>query len=111
MVQALLAITALSTSLVALIALHVVWTSRKIPATEAHKLFQDKDGVATEESQKKYFYFVRIAKFLLLAIWAVGLSLSLGASIARTADSGTSRTVESWLAFAAWVGRLRIRHV
>ncbi|KAL8825332.1 MAG: hypothetical protein Q9191_004481 [Dirinaria sp. TL-2023a] len=85
MTQALLAVSALSTSIVALIALRVLWTSRRTPTSEAHKLYRDKDGVATEGSQRQYFYFVRIAKFLLLAIWAVGLSVSLGASIARTA--------------------------
>ena len=105
MVKALLTIVALSTSLVALIAVRVLWTSRRVSATEAHKLYQDKDGVATEESQKHYFYFVRIAKFLLLAIWAVGLSVSLGASVSRTTVAGSAPIVESWLTFAAWVGR------
>lgn len=96
-------VAALSISLTALVAAHVLWNSRNGPAKEAHKLYEDRDGIATEESQKRYYLYLRIGKFVLLTLWAIGFSAALGASISRTAASENVLILESWLAFGAWV--------
>lgn len=65
-------------------------------------LYEDEDGVATEESMLRYSVWVQ--KILVLLGSAVGLTASLVAAIQT--QLSTSRVVdvlEEWLIFVAWV--------
>lgn len=70
-------VAALCIFLIALLAANVLWTSRRARASKVRKLYEDKDGVSTDESQKRYFYLVRVVRFLLLAIWGLGFQRPL----------------------------------
>lgn len=96
-------VAALCIFLIALLAANVLWTSRRARASKVRKLYEDNDGVSTDESQKRYFYLVRVVRFLLLAIWGLGFSASLGVSVSRTASSEDAQILETWLTFGAWV--------
>ena len=65
------------------------------------KLYRDEDGVATEETQKKFS--AAIPKYIALAGSFAGFSLSAVASIHSTLHSAECMHIESWITSACWV--------
>lgn len=66
---------------------------------QSSELYEDEDGVATEESQKAYS--VRIQNILATAIAVAGLGVSLAGAI-RATLAGTN-VITWWFHFAIWV--------
>ena len=62
-------------------------------------LYEDEDGIATEESQQKYS--VRIQNILATGIVGTGFGVSLASAIRATA-AGTN-VITWWLQFGLWV--------
>lgn len=75
---------------------------RKEYAEDNNLLYEDKDGVATEESQKKFSTI--IPRSLSVTGSIIGSLLSVAEAVLRTSDPGRSLFIESWLVFASWVG-------
>lgn len=75
---------------------------RKEYAEDNKLLYEDKDGVATEESQKRFQTI--IPRSLSVTGSIIGSLLSVAEAVLRTSDPGRSRFIESWLVFASWVG-------
>lgn len=65
-------------------------------------LYEDQDGIATEESQKKFSTIIPRSLSVIGSI--TGSLLSIAEAVLRTSDPGRSRFIESWLVFASWVG-------
>lgn len=70
-----------------------------------HDLYQDEDGVATEQSVKDYTAALRWLLYGTTLLTVAGIAISL--SIAVLGSSGSFRPenllIESWLGAAAWV--------
>lgn len=75
---------------------------RKEFAKDNNILYEDKDGVATEESQKKFSTI--IPRSLSVTGSIIGSLLSIAEAVLRTSDPGRSLFIESWLVSASWVG-------
>lgn len=63
--------------------------------------YEDKDGVATEESQEAYSDF--LPRLLLILISIVACAVALASAIISTARSHLPLSLEQWLQFATWV--------
>ena len=68
--------------------------------------YEDEDGAATEESQKRFSSI--IPRSLSVTGSIIGCLLSIAESVLRTSDSRRSLFIESWLVFASWVGQVVI---
>ena len=91
-----------STALIIAIAAHTSWKLKQSATTDLYKIYEDQDGLATEESQKKYFSTVRIVKLILTAAWTLGFLVSLLAAILNTVHI-SSLLLLHWFTFASWV--------
>lgn len=68
---------------------------------EGQKLYEDEDGIATEESQKEYS--ATLPRYLLLASCAMGTLIAIAGSILSTLHPSKSPFVECWITFGSWV--------
>lgn len=68
---------------------------------EVHKLYEDRDGVATEESQKAFS--AAIPKYIALSGCVVGLLTSLVMAVFTSTRSMGDFFIENWLTFGSWV--------
>lgn len=75
---------------------------RKEYAEDNNLLYEDKDGVATEESQKTFSTI--IPRSLSVTGSIIGSLLSVAEAVLRTSDPGRSLFIETWLGSASWVG-------
>lgn len=84
--------------------LWVSFLSRKRTASNREsRVYQDKDGVASEESQKAYS--VHLQNTLLILITFLGISVGLVEAILVTI-SQPADTCAAWTAFVFWVSRI-----
>lgn len=79
---------------------------RKEFAEDNNYLYEDKDGAATEDSQKKFSTI--IPRSLSVTGSIIGCLLSIAEAVLRTSDPRRSLFIESWLVFASWVGQVVI---
>ena len=86
----------------AAISARVSFLSRKRRASQGESnIYQDKDGVATEESLKAYS--VRRQNILLILFTLLGISVGLIEAVFVTLRYPAA-ACESWAAFIIWVG-------
>ena len=71
---------------------------------ETSKIYQDEDGIATEETQKGYS--AAVPKYLALLCSVLGLSASIGIAVYTTVHPTIDVCVENWLSFGTWVRML-----
>ena len=68
------------------------------------QLYEDEDGIATEESQKRYS--VSIPRWTTLSGAGAGLLTSIAIALLRTLFSGfRAATIDHWLTLGSWVGK------
>ena len=99
-----LIVAALGAGLNAAISIHILWRFRRPFANDIQKIYEDRDGIATDESHKHYSASIRITKSLITAVWAAGLLVSLATATSRTLRTESTQVTEAWLAFSNWVG-------
>ena len=63
--------------------------------------YEDKDGVATDESQEAYSDF--LPRLILILICIVACAVALTSAIITTTRSHLPLSLEQWLQFATWV--------
>jgi hypothetical protein len=63
--------------------------------------YEDKDGVATQESEEAYSDF--LPRLLLILTSFVACGVALATAIVTTTRSHLPLTLEQWLQFATWV--------
>ena len=68
---------------------------------EASKLYEDEDGIATEETQKEYT--AALPKYLALSLSVLGFSISIGTAVYTTVSPTLILYFEHWLSVATWV--------
>lgn len=68
---------------------------------ESPELYEDDDGVATDESQRAFSD--QLPKILITATSGLGFLLALALAVLDSVERRDSLKVESWIAFAAWV--------
>lgn len=68
---------------------------------ENEKLYEDEDGVATNESQQKYS--AAISRYTIILVSFVGCLTSLSLSVYSTIHPGCNLFLESWMSFGSWV--------
>lgn len=68
---------------------------------EIHKLYEDKDGVATEESQNQYS--ATVPKYSTLFGSIIGLATSIAIAVLISVNSVRNLDIENWLVFGSWV--------
>ena len=68
---------------------------------EASKLYEDEDGIATEETQKEYT--AALPKYLALSLSVLGLSISIATAVYTTVSPTLILYFEHWLSVATWV--------
>ena len=68
---------------------------------EIHKLYEDRDGVATEESQKRYS--AAIPKYIAASSSLLGFIASIAIAAFTSVHSATHPCLENWLSFGTWV--------
>ena len=68
---------------------------------DVHKLYEDEDGAATEETQKEFS--VTLSTYLALSSALVGCLASIANAVITTVPSIASLGVESWLILGSWV--------
>lgn len=101
-----LVVAALSIGLNAAISFHILWRFNRPSARDLNKLYEDRDGVATDESHRRYSTSNRIIKSVAIAVWAIGFLVSLATATSRTARAEPTLVTEAWLTFASWVSCL-----
>lgn len=69
--------------------------------SEVKTLYEDEDGVATEQSQNQYSS--TLPRYVLLASMMVGLSIALGDSVYSSVHSDGGLLVQCWITFGSWV--------
>ena len=74
---------------------------RRPASDETSKLYEDEDGIATEETQKEYS--AAVPKSIALLCSLLGLSASTGIAVYSTVHPTLDLYVEHWLGFATWV--------
>ena len=74
---------------------------RGTASDETSKLYEDEDGIATEETQKEYSATVPKS----IALWCslLGFSASMSIAIYSTVHPALDLYVEHWLSFCTWV--------
>lgn len=65
--------------------------------------YEDEDGVATEESHRKYSATVPLV--IALAGCLLGLSVSIASSVISTLLSRKNEMIEGWVTVGSWVDR------
>lgn len=68
---------------------------------ETFKLYEDKDGIATEETQKRYS--AAVPKYFALSCSLLGFSASTSIAVFSTVHPTLNLYVEHWLSFGIWV--------
>ena len=68
---------------------------------ELHKLYEDRDGVATKESQKEYS--VAIPKYVALSSSIIGFLASTAIAVFASVHFTEAPSIENWLWFGSWV--------
>ncbi len=68
---------------------------------DLHKFYEDRDGVATEESQKAFS--VAIPKYIGFSSCVVGFLASIIIAVFTTIQTTRNSHVENWLIFGSWV--------
>ena len=68
---------------------------------DVHKLYEDEDGAATEETQKEFS--VALPSYLALSSALIGCLASITNAVITTVPSIASLGVESWLILGSWV--------
>ena len=76
---------------------------------ETFKLYEDEDGIATEEAQKKYS--AAMPKYFALSCSLLGFSASTSIAVFSTVHPTLDLYVEHWLSFGIWVRMLFKRAV
>lgn len=80
---------------------------RRVKAANDGKLYEDADGVATEESMARYS--TRHLYTITLVLAALGVATSLAhaiyATVEKNHDFSKLALTQVWLLFAAWVSR------
>jgi hypothetical protein len=71
------------------------------PKTEGAARYEDKDGVASEDSQKAYS--VKSQNVILTLLTAAGFVVALAQAVLATIFHWTAIT-ETWIDFTVWVG-------
>ena len=92
------------TSLPALISFFYQATSKEKNETsnETSELYQDQDGIATEETQKAYS--AALPKYIALSCSLLGWSASTIVAVFTTVHPVSNIYVEHWVGFVTWVG-------
>ena len=73
---------------------------------DVHKLYEDEDGTATEETQKEFS--VALPTYLALSSAIIGFLASVTNAVFTTIDPTVSLYTESWLIFGCWVQPLSL---
>lgn len=73
---------------------------------EVHKLYEDRDGVATEESQREFS--AAIPTYIALSGCVVGFLASVVMAVFASIRSTGTLFVEEWLIFGSWVWMMPI---
>ena len=68
---------------------------------DVHKLYEDEDGAATEESQKEYS--AALPKYLVLSSTIIGFLASTATAVITTVMPMTTMYLNNWLLFSSWV--------
>lgn len=68
---------------------------------DLHKLYEDRDGVATEESQNEYS--ATIPKYIALSSCILGFLVSIIIAVFTTIHPSKNFFVENWVIFGSWV--------
>ena len=68
---------------------------------QTEKLYEDEDGIATDESQQKYS--ATISRYFILFVPLAGSLVSLSLSVYSTIYPGHNLFLESWMTFGSWV--------
>ena len=63
--------------------------------------YEDEDGKASEESQKKFSTF--LPRLIVLVASMLGGLISIVKAVLETSFSSADRAVDEWLRFASWV--------
>ena len=71
---------------------------------ETSKLYEDEDGIATEEAQKGYT--AAVPKYIALSCSMLGLSASMGIAVHTTVHPMLHLCLENWLSVGTWVRTL-----
>lgn len=98
-----LTVAALTGGLNATISIYVLWRFPRLSSNNLQKLYEDKDGIATDDSHTLYSTSTRIIKSATTAVWAVGFLVSVATAISRTVQTDSTLVTEAWLTFACWV--------
>ncbi len=107
-----LIVAALTGGLNAAISVYVLWRFQRLSSNNLQKLYEDHDGIATDDSHNIYLTSTRIIKSLTTAVWAIGFLVSVATAISRTVQTENTQVTEAWLTFACWVGQgLHLLHV
>ena len=98
---ALLLIFCISTSTFLKLYKRAIVELRGTASDETAKLYEDQDGIATEETQKEYSATVPKS----IALWCslLGFSASMSIAIYSTVHPALDLYVEHWLSFGTWV--------
>ena len=100
-----LVISAISTAFIFILAAQTLWKFRKSSSNaNQKKLYEDQDGVATEDSQKGYLNYVRVLKYSIAALWSAGCILALSTAILNTIGV-KGLLFFDWITFASWVSK------
>lgn len=99
-----LIVAALTSGLNAAIFVYVLYSFQRPSSNNPQKLYEDKDGIATDDSHTLYSTSTRIIKSATIAVWAVGFLVSVVIAVSRTVQTDSTLVTEAWLAFACWVG-------
>ena len=76
-------------------------SSKNYGYREIHKLYEDKDGVATEETANEYT--AAIPKFIALTSTLLGLAAAVVNIVITSTYSSQSPSIGDWIAFSTWV--------
>ena len=68
---------------------------------DVHKLYEDEDGAATEESQKEYS--AALPKYLILSSTIIGFLASTTTAVMTTVMPMNTMYLNNWLLFGSWV--------
>jgi len=74
---------------------------RKPERVPQDKLYEDEDGVASEESQKAYS--IKLQNILATFITVAGFGVSLAGAIRATVEVTNEQFVNEWLQLSLWV--------
>lgn len=74
---------------------------------DSKALYEDEDGVASEETQAEFFNWLNsIPKYGILVFSLLGFGVATAAAVWATLHPSTSLYLEQWLLFGAWVSEI-----